>query len=194
MRIAFTGASGTGKTLLAEHLTKKFGLTFNPVGSRSVAIAMGFERPYDVDAAGKRAEFQTRLVDDKVAWEAEHEGFVTDRTTVDNLTYTIMHDVYAITPELLAKISRGMARYTHIIHCPVSAFCNPGGDESRVQDLTYHEICDMVLKSALDKYGAQHRVYTLHESSIEARLRWLDKMIRPTSNGLSRSFSSDGLY
>src|SRR5579884_1906638 len=97
MRIAFCGASGTGKTTLAEHVAKKYGLEMNPVGSRSVAKDMGFESPYDADKAGRRAEFQRRLVDSKREWEATHDSFVTDRTTFDNLTYMALHDVYSAT-------------------------------------------------------------------------------------------------
>jgi hypothetical protein len=51
MRIAFVGASGTGKTTVAKVLAERLGLPFNPVGSRSTAKAMGFEGPYDVDKA-----------------------------------------------------------------------------------------------------------------------------------------------
>lgn len=51
LRIAFCGASGTGKTTLAKAIQQKYGLELNPVGSRSVSKAMGFDSPYDVDKA-----------------------------------------------------------------------------------------------------------------------------------------------
>lgn len=50
-KIAFCGAAGTGKTTLAKWVSEEFGLPINPVGSRSVATAMGFDSPYDVDKA-----------------------------------------------------------------------------------------------------------------------------------------------
>ena len=65
VRIAMAGASGTGKTTLMNFLAKEYGLPVNPVGSRSVSAAMGFASPYDVDKAGKRSEFQRRLVTEK---------------------------------------------------------------------------------------------------------------------------------
>jgi len=55
MKIAFAGASGTGKTTLAKYLSEKLDLPFNPVGARSVAKKMGFDNPYDVDRASVEA-------------------------------------------------------------------------------------------------------------------------------------------
>lgn len=51
IRIAFVGASGTGKTTVARALAARLDIPMNPVGSRSVAQEMGFESPYDVDNA-----------------------------------------------------------------------------------------------------------------------------------------------
>lgn len=152
IRLAFVGASGTGKTTLSEFVRATFDVPFNPVGSRSVAHAMGFASPYDVDAAGKRAEFQRRLVTEKRAWENEHENFVTDRTTLDNLVYTMFHDVKAIDSWLYGEIVDGLKRYTHIVYCPVEVFCNPGDDPQRVKDMTYHELYDVTVKALLDKH------------------------------------------
>lgn len=58
MRVAFAGASGTGKSTLAQWLSLELGLPMNPIGARSVAKDMGFvdpvsgeSRPYLVDRA-----------------------------------------------------------------------------------------------------------------------------------------------
>lgn len=173
VRVALCGASGTGKTTLANYLVGFLGLPFNPVGSRSVSKAMGFETPYDVDKAGKRAEFQRRLVIEKRAWEDDHESFVTDRTTLDNLAYTMLHDVYAVDASLLQQIVEGLNRYTHIIYCPVNVFCNPGGDPNRVADMTYHELYDTVLKGLLLRYRPKGSLipvfHTLHTADPDAR-------------------------
>ncbi len=152
MRISFCGASGTGKSTLAAFVAEKYGIPINPVGSRSVAAAMGFASPYDVDAAGKRAEFQRRLLTDKLAWEAEHESFVVDRTPLDNLLYTCMHDVSAVDEEMIETVRAGIARYTHIIYCPVGAFCNVGEDAARVKSMAYHRVYDMALVGFMLKY------------------------------------------
>ncbi len=140
MRIAFSGASGTGKTTLATWVSETYGIPMNPVGSRSVSQAMGFKSPYDVDAAGKRAVFQRRLVTEKVAWEASHDSFVTDRTTFDNIAYTALHDVHSIDGMMMEAAIVGAQRYTRIFLCPVHLFCDPGVDPARVKSRTYHEL------------------------------------------------------
>ena len=160
IRLGFAGASGTGKTTLAEWVVEELGLPLNPVGSRSVAKAMGYDNPYDVDAAGKRGEFQRRLITEKADWEAKHDSFVSDRTTLDNLVYTMLHEVYAVDAKFLVEVVAGLQRYTHIVFCPVDIFCNVSGDANRVGggehgstgDLTYHCLFDTTIRALLDKH------------------------------------------
>lgn len=168
-RIAFCGASGTGKTTLSQYVAAALDLDLNPVGSRSVAKAMGFESPYDVDKAGRRAEFQRRLVTEKRAWEDAHDRFVTDRTTLDNLAYTMLHDVHAVDAALLDQVVAGLTRYTHVIYCPSKVFCNPAGDPARVPDLTYHHLYDAALRGLLLRYLPNVPLWTMSTSDAESR-------------------------
>src|SRR5271154_4068746 len=98
---------------MARFIADAFGLELNPVGSRSVAKAMGFASPYDVDVAGKRGEFQRRLLSEKISWELAHDSFVTDRTVLDNLTYTILHDVASIDGKTLDDAHVAVHRSPH---------------------------------------------------------------------------------
>lgn len=149
MRIAFCGASGTGKTTLAKWVAETYGVPFNPVGSRSVAKNMGFDNPYDVDKAGKRAEFQQRLLAEKIEWESQHDTFVSDRTTMDNLLYTMIHDVYSIDDTTIDQAVQGMARYTLVWFCPIKSFLNLGGDPNRVSNKAYHRLYDVTMPALL---------------------------------------------
>lgn len=169
-RIAFCGASGTGKTTLSQYVAAALDLDFNPVGSRSVSKAMGFDSPYDVDKAGRRAEFQHRLVTEKRAWENARGYFVTDRTTLDNLAYTMLHDVHAVDKALLNQVVDGLDRYTHIIYCPSAVFCNPDGDPSRIADMTYHHLYDAALYGLIRKYMPKGpRFTTMTTADAESR-------------------------
>jgi predicted ATPase len=179
MRIALCGASGTGKTTLARWLVDKYGLELNPVGSRSVAKEMGFESPYDVDKAGKRAEFQERLILSKTRWEIDHDAFVTDRTTFDNLVYTMLHEVHSISADHFALAKAGVGRYTHVIFCPLSAVFVPGDDPVRVKDRTYHELFETAL------WGLIHREFAVSERPLfyasmsgEARYRLVNEFLQ----------------
>lgn len=178
-RIAFMGASGTGKSKMATWLQERYSLPDNPVGSRSVSKAMGFDSPYDVDKVpGMRAQFQRRLLTEKLAWEEASEGFVSDRTILDSLIYTMFHDIYAVDEETLRLVAKGMQRYTHIIYCPVEAFCNPGGDTARVQDLTYHRLYDVTIRALFEKFRPMRSSFTtLHMSVFEDRQRAMAAVI-----------------
>lgn len=181
LRIGFAGASGTGKTTLTTFLAQEYGLPVNPVGSRSVSKAMGFDSPYDVDKAGKRAEFQRRLVIEKRAWEDAHDDFVVDRTTLDNLAYTMLHDIHCIDDDLLETVVGGILRYTHVIYCPFHVFCNPGEDAARVQSLAYHKLYDVVIEGLVDRFvpmGVNLLAFD-DEATLEDRQNWLRHMLRP---------------
>jgi len=182
LRIAFAGASGTGKTTLSKWISETYGLPINPVGSRSVAKSMGFDNPYDVDKAGKRAEFQRQLVTQKRQWEDAHESFVTDRTTLDNLTYTIFHDVGAIDQELMNSVLAGLSRYTHILICPSNVFCDLDGDPNRVSSRVYHELYDTVLRALISKHAPKNskrepRVQAIYRRGLEERKGYLAALL-----------------
>lgn len=175
MRIAMTGASGTGKTTLAEYVAATMRLPLNPVGSRSVAAAMGFASPYDVDKAGKRAEFQQRLLREKMAWEAEHDAFVTDRTVADNLAYLVLHDVRAVDEDLIRVVRDGVRRYTNVFYCPFQTFCAPGGDPARVPDLGYQWAYDAALVGVLSRLGRS--VVALHHVDLNVRKSVVNQVV-----------------
>lgn len=164
IRAAFCGASGTGKTTLASYVAARFKLPLNPIGARSVAASMGFASPYDVDAAGRRAEFQARLLTEKTAWESAQPEFVTDRSPIDNVTYTALHDVNAITDATIALMEKGLKRYTHLIYCPVTVFRSTESDTARRDDAPYHELFDALLFGLLTRYVPAPRLCTLNSA------------------------------
>lgn len=180
-RVAFCGASGTGKSTLATFVSEHFKLPMNPVGSRSVSKAMGFDSPYDVDKAGKRALFQSRLLVEKMLWEEQQESFVTDRTTFDNLVYSMLHGVEQVPQSYLVEAVRGIQRYTHIIYCPFEAYCDPGGDAARVQDLTYHELFDYALWGMLDRHAGnfakKQNFLVLSDEGLEDRKAQIEYLL-----------------
>ncbi len=180
MRIALCGPSGTGKTTLAKWLEETRELDFNPVGSRSVAKDMGFDNPYDVDKAGKRGEFQRRLLTDKVVWEMNHDSFITDRTTLDNLAYTMLHDVKTVTKDILDCTLLGMKRYTHVIYCPHEAFINTAGDPNRVAEMAYHKVYDATLFGLMSKFTMHLNRLDLVVSGQGERREWIDKFLAKT--------------
>ena len=189
LRIAFSGASGTGKTTLARFISEHFGLPLNPVGSRSVSEAMGFASPYDVDEVGKRPEFQRRLLSEKILWESKHDSFVTDRTTVDNLLYTMLHDVAVVDEKMLEQVRLGMSRYTHVIYCPFSSFCYVDRDPARLDSSAYQEVYCAAIAGLVARFAKDLPVLTLAVSDLEMRK---DAVISYISRYGSSDYSNRG--
>lgn len=150
MRIAIAGASGTGKSTLARAISEKYSLPLNPIGARSVAQEMGFDNPYDVDKAGKRVEFQKRLFESKRAWELSHDAFVTDRTYLDNLTYSALHMAEHLEEDALHEFARSMLRYDLVLHLPREIFQDLS-DPIRKQSVGYHQAYDFFLGALIQR-------------------------------------------
>jgi hypothetical protein len=230
MKIAFAGASATGKTTLTKYLAEQFNLLINPHGSRSMAKEMGFVNekgdgdPYAVDraflssyenglrngdaeyAAGisrvhfddpyilrniresggdphnvptVRSLFQKKLQAKKIEWErhpvnvesqapAGATGFVTDRTTLDDLAYTLMHAPDVVDAEFKERAYAHLDLYDVIFYTPLAAGQWLGDDPARVPDPMYHWRYDVLLRGLLVDSGAQI-VRPLWSPDLESR-------------------------
>lgn len=164
MRIAFFGASGTGKTTLAKAVSVALGIPLNPVGSRSVAQSMGFEKPYDVDPAGKRVEFQIELSNAKLKWESFRENFVTDRTGADEWAYASLHAPSLVHRDSLtmveyaSRLVRITSQYDLIFHTPVDVFQDLGNDPARRTDFEYHLRSEALMLQFMDRFNLRYEI------------------------------------
>ncbi len=156
-RVAFCGASGTGKTTLAKRLAEHYGLPLSPSMAREAAKDAGLASPYDSDHIGEvetrrvipgatmsRVNLQRAIVHRRIAWQDDHrQGFVSDRTSFDDLAYSLMHGLSGRTYQELADAvilqwSRLAPTYDRVVLCPVASFWRHGADVARVDDLSYH--------------------------------------------------------
>lgn len=178
LRVAFCGASGTGKTSLAEFVASKYSLPLNPVGARSVAAAMGFSSPYAAETPDERRAFQERLLEEKFAWETEQPRFVTDRTPLDNLAYVMMHGgAGGVSDRYLQMLEANLALYTRIFFCPTRAFHKIGDDPMRRKDLAYHQLFEAALKGLIEHYVPFHRVFLVESSESLLRRTFVDMVL-----------------
>lgn len=157
MRIAISGASGTGKTTIARALSEHYQIPLNPIGSRSVSEAMGFASPYDVDKAGRRAEFQRRLFEEKRDWEAKHDSFVSDRCCLDNLTYSLLHCAEELPAGVFDEYFEAMRRYDVVFVCEMRGFQDLN-DPARSQSHAYHVAYELLFMGLLEEEREQHGV------------------------------------
>lgn len=178
-RIAICGASGTGKTRIITEVNKVFNLEFNPVGSRSVAARMGYDNPYDVDKDGRREEFQYRLMADKTEWEREHPDFISDRTTFDVLTYTVLHDINAVNDKFVQLATAGWDNYTHVFFFSIEEFHNLGDDPVRVKSKTYHEVYEATMLGLISRYTKNSSIkpIRIHGNEVAGRTSQIINML-----------------
>jgi nicotinamide riboside kinase len=89
LRIAITGAHGTGKTTLARALSEKLGLPLIAEQARLVAAEMGVKNCEDLLRNPRLArEFQERVLEEQIRAQLAHPGgFVSDRCTLDCIAY-----------------------------------------------------------------------------------------------------------
>ncbi|MEW6226510.1 MAG: ATP-binding protein [Bacillota bacterium] len=89
MRIAITGAHGTGKTTLARALSEKLGLPLISEQARLVAGEMEIKTCEELLRNPKLArEFQERVLEKQINAQLAHpQGFISDRCTLDCIAY-----------------------------------------------------------------------------------------------------------
>lgn len=172
MKIAFVGASGTGKTTLANLVSQIYSIPVCPVGSRSVAAAMGLSSPYEADLTGRRLEFQQRLLVEKIDWESRHESFVTDRTCLDHECYLELSGVADQMPRGWFKKSfEHDGTYDQVFYCPLKSFQRLDDDPARKQDDQYHLEYERLLQREVIDGRRFYRVLSLDSSEVPLRMR-----------------------
>lgn len=212
-RIVLTGASGTGKSTLAQYLVQKTGLPLNPVGSRQVALEMGFvndkgePEPYLVDRANLliyesylqdfdprksaraavlnynpgsptcRSLFALRLLEAKVKWENEVGAFISDRSTIDNLTYTALNGMKSLTEEYIDLALAHAKTYTASIFVPMSSFYHPGDDAARKVDGDQRAADRTFEALLLGFYQGVASLWRVEPFDLDARYRRLDQIL-----------------
>ncbi|RPF49621.1 AAA domain-containing protein [Thermodesulfitimonas autotrophica] len=89
MRIAITGAHGTGKTTLARALSEELGLPLITERARLVARQMEVKTCEELFRNPDLArEFQERVLEEQIRAQLAHpQGFVSDRCTLDCIAY-----------------------------------------------------------------------------------------------------------
>lgn len=88
MKIAFTGASSTGKTTVAKLLSEELEIPF--VGSTARELAKKYNyQPEQFKNRKTLINFQKEVINIKYQTELKYTTFVTDRAYIDSITYLL---------------------------------------------------------------------------------------------------------
>jgi nicotinamide riboside kinase len=117
----------------------------------------------DVFAAGHhdgftvRALFQKRLRAAKIEWErSQKTGFISDRTTLDDLVYTLLHARETVSEENIKEAVDHLEVYDIIFYCPIECGQWLDGDTNRMDDVNYHLVYDATLRGLLWRYDVPY--------------------------------------
>lgn len=88
MRIAFTGSGGTGKTTLLHEVNKELDFPVIGEGIREWLEEHGFSDFKELTQTDVQ-KMQTDALNRRIDIESELQNFISDRTSVDNLSYAL---------------------------------------------------------------------------------------------------------
>lgn len=97
-----------------------------------------------------RPLFQQRLTQGKVAWEQAHDDFVTDRTSLDDVAYALLHCPEMVTRAFLDAAIGHLARYDLVVFAPLSAGQWLGDDAARQGDADYYWRLEVQIRGLWD--------------------------------------------
>jgi len=155
-----------------------FGRTRLTIGAAALASMCAFGAL--PSAPTVRPLFQRRLQDAKIAWEVEHESFVTDRSSFDDLAYAMMHCPDVVDSTFVARAFEASKAYDLLIYCPLSSFHDTAGDPARVADPMYHWHYDILLQGLLREAGIETstRIVEMALSDLDERKKVLGFLIK----------------
>lgn len=165
MKIAFTGASSTGKTTLAKAIEEKLLLKYINVDSREIIDGLNHS---NIDNLNEQEfiEFQKVWLNEKLENEKSINSFITDRTYIDAIAYMRNRNINNI--ELFNNYIKKMDVYDFIFYLPIQriSFLNDG---YRSKDEESNRNVDNFIIELLEKNAIKYRkvVISDFESSLE---------------------------
>lgn len=178
MKIAFSGASGTGKTSVARELlqtpfAEAQGLLLVGVDSRALLTTLGLGLANKISSTQYRV-FQTMYISRKIVAESIDDSFVTERSFADCLAYWRIHCAQSATTEeneLIERICRDrISQYDVHFLFPVG-YLKLEEDGFRHTQIDYHAKYQAVLQGILTDFGISP--LTMPRASVNERVRFL---------------------
>lgn len=174
MKIAFTGASSTGKTTLAKALEEKLLLTYINVDSRKIIDNLNHS---NIDNLNEQEfiEFQKIWLDEKLKNENSLEQFITDRTYIDAIAYMLNRNIND--NEIFNRYIKNMKVYDFIFYLPVGRI--PFSDDGyRSKDEASNKNVDSYILELLQKNEIKYNEVNISdfENSLEYILNVIGKI------------------
>lgn len=189
MKIALTGAGGTGKTTLAKYISEKWGVPYVGSVSREVFAELGIK---DEAAQAKMTEtdlltLQWAIYERRKQKLEKMPAFVTDRLALDNYVYALRRCGKALDENTRRQWEAGVVEDLYaadlVLYCPAGLFTT-ADDGMRQTDVAHQHLIDsaiygMLCKHAFDKMAAH--VYIVNMAELERRKKYIDAFVSELS-------------
>jgi predicted ATPase len=162
MKIAFSGASSTGKTTIATGVVDALAASGASLHRTNVDARSILDCFPDQSVARFSPElykiFQCMYVGQKILIEQDDENFITERSYIDCLSYWMLHCRSVSTSEEMAHITKicvdGARKYRFHFLFPAGAF--PVADDGyRNTDLSYQLEFDRVIRATYKRHSVE---------------------------------------
>ena len=171
VRLAFCGASGSGKSTMAKFISSAIGLKYTensagllltPEQQEYLVKSYAWTKSGHKDvirlsniSPGFAWDFQEQLLITRAKFISENSGFVIDRSPVDNWTYFLLQTAHLVAElncdMFLSKVIEATKPLTHIIFLPT---CNKDVEDngSRIANWYYQMLVTSCFEHTLTNY------------------------------------------
>lgn len=175
-KIAFCGSHGTGKSTLLQAVANKFEIPVLDKTIRTYWESIGLD-DFEKLPANIRTQCQLNLLLNQIQREDTKgkSGFITDRSVLDYIGYTIVSSDMDGTLRMLYEelIKSRLQNYTHFIYIPVEF----DAEKERLRaDPASQKIVARAMESYLDKW-LEKSTYLIVRGSVEDRLKQIYEFI-----------------
>lgn len=184
MKIAFTGAGGTGKTTLATYVSEKWGVPYIGSVARAVAKQLGVESEAQQNSMTPEAllHFQQSVCYARRSSVLDVPAFVTDRLALDNYVYGLRRCGAALTDEVRIEWEDGaitdLYKMDLVFYCPMGLFATKA-DGMRQTDVAHQYLIDAAIYGLLCKYAFDKQcghVYIINMADLDRRKKYVDAL------------------
>ena len=204
MKIAFVGATSTGKTTLAEKFVSTSGWAFPSVQTVDALRAMGLESHSQVKGLGAEGarRFQYELMEQRHRLFAEQaRDMVTDRSAIDAWVYYCLDgmagDTAAGSKEFQERAAHLMDQFDMVMYLPFGAIPHQE-DPRRINNPYYHGVTDAIYRQFLSDHVDEGKLHicAYDNVSIKGRVRWVMNRVDDALNEglIGESYFSSGAH
>lgn len=185
MKLAFTGAGGTGKTTLAQYASEKWGVPFLTNVAREVMKQKGIANETAQNDMTPEAllDLQYSIFQALKTRRESEPAFVTDRLLLDNYVYALRRCGPAMSEELRktweAAAIEDLYRMDLVFYTPAGLFPLQA-DGMRQADVAHQYLVDSAIYGLLSKHAFDRmcgHVYVVNMADQKRRQAYIDALI-----------------